>query len=606
MDLELKEIGTERAYTSKYGLLVKALMDSKIHLKEIQQKRILYNEWIEEAEVINIQRENLRIKILKVEELLNRFNLKKRLVRYNEALVLEKEIRLLNEERLYLNEFKNIDMDAYSKAEYLDYDIKNLSLQIENAKSDIESIKHSKNSIKIFNESEIKEIDAIIDDGFKVDYIQGKIGKASLSSLEEKIRAYEKNNKAIKIGASLLSALYLILAFYFALNKSYILLATTQFLLFVIIILLFKLKAYRDGLKLLNNNKGLTKEILDIISKYGLCAIEEFFLKLEYAKNRKDEIDYQKTELVKLNDRIEIGKGNLKRLEKELMESKKEFNKILDINNQRSLEDFKRSKSHKLRFEQVQKELEDCNRDLSKLLNGKTIEDYKVDKEQVEDFGIDLQNFDEEKKQNELKCFKNDLEKLSLNYKEYEVQIKNLEEQISKEASLNEEILNLESKRQYLDKRKSSIQYAKNRIKELSTDIHRDYAPIINKKVGQLINKITDGKYKTVKIDKNLNVNLQSKDGGRLLNFNNLSAGTIDQIYFSLRMGLTEEIIYKNLPLILDECFAHYDDKRLYSILQLLIQNKGERQIILFTCHNREKKILDSLGIEYNYIKLQN
>ena len=604
LDLELKEIGTERAYTSKYGLLLKVLADNKIHLKEIQQKRVIYNEWIEKAEEINIQRENLRIKILEEEELLNQFSLNKGLIRYNEALELEKEIELLNKEISTLNEFKDISVEDYSKAEYLDYDINKLSSQIENIKSDIENIKYNKNSINVVNESEIKEIDTVIDDGFKIEYIQEKIGNDSLSSVEEKIKAYEKKNKGAKTGAGILSVIYLFLALYFVLTKNYLPLAATQFILLVIILLLSKLKAYRDSLKLLNNIKDLNQEILDIISKYRLHSIKEFLVKLDYAKNRRDEIDYQKTELIKLNDRIEIGKDNLRKLEKNLIDNKKDLDKILDINNQKSLEDFKRSKSQKLRYDEVQKELENYNRNLSKLLGGKTIEDYKVDKEQVEDFGIDLQNFDEEKKQNELKRLKNDLEKLSLNYKEYEVQIKNLEDQISKEASLNEEILSLESKKDYLDKKKSSIQYAANRIKELSTDIHRDYAPIINKKVGQLINKITAGKYKSVTIDKNLNVNLQPRDGGRLLNFNKLSAGTIDQIYFSLRMGLTEEIINKNLPLVLDECFVQYDDTRLHSILQVLIKNKGRRQIILFTCHNREKKILDNIEIEYNYIKL--
>ena len=604
LDLELKEIGTERAYTSKYGLLLKVLADNKIHLKEIQQKRVIYNEWIEKVEEINIQRENLRIKILEEEELLNQFSLSKGLIRYNEALELEKEIKLLNKEISTLSEFKDISVEDYSKAEYLDYDINKLSSQIENIKSDIENIKYNKNSINVVNESEIKEIDTVIDDGFKIEYIQEKIGNDSLSSVEEKIKAYEKKNKGAKTGAGILSVIYLFLALYFVLTKNYLPLAATQFILLVIILLLSKLKAYRDSLKLLNNIKDLNQEILDIISKYRLHSIKEFLVKLDYAKNRRDEIDYQKTELIKLNDRIEIGKDNLRKLEKNLIDNKKDLDKILDINNQKSLEDFKRSKSQKLRYDEVQKELENYNRNLSKLLGGKTIEDYKVDKEQVEDFGIDLQNFDEEKKQNELKRLKNDLEKLSLNYKEYEVQIKNLEDQISKEASLNEEILSLESKKDYLDKKKSSIQYAANRIKELSTDIHRDYAPIINKKVGQLINKITAGKYKSVTIDKNLNVNLQPRDGGRLLNFNKLSAGTIDQIYFSLRMGLTEEIINKNLPLVLDECFVQYDDTRLHSILQVLIKNKGRRQIILFTCHNREKKILDNIEIEYNYIKL--
>jgi uncharacterized protein YhaN len=89
-----------------------------------------------------------------------------------------------------------------------------------------------------------------------------------------------------------------------------------------------------------------------------------------------------------------------------------------------------------------------------------------------------------------------------------------------------------------------------------------------------------------------------------MLGFNKLSAGTIDQIYFSLRMGLTDEITNHNLPLILDECFSKYDDKRLQRILEFLLQKEDNRQIVLFTCQEREKNLLDNLGIEYNYISL--
>lgn len=205
------------------------------------------------------------------------------------------------------------------------------------------------------------------------------------------------------------------------------------------------------------------------------------------------------------------------------------------------------------------------------------MEDIKTSKAAIKDFGVDLEDIDEEKIRDNLKSLKSKLESLSLDYKETEVQIKNIVDQISKEASVDEEIFSLELKINHLDKKKRSVEYATNRIKELSTDIHRDYAPIINKKVGLMVNEITNGKYKSVKIDKNLNISLQSKDSNRLLTFDKLSAGTIDQIYFSLRMGLTEEIIDKNLPLILDECFSQYDDLRLESILKFLIQKKRDR-----------------------------
>lgn len=601
LDSELKEIGTERAYTSKYGLLVKQLIDRKIELKEIQQKRNLYKEWFEKAEEINIKRDHLNIDILKQEELLNQFSLNKRLIRFNEAADLEKEIKLLDKEISNLNIYRNIDLDEYSKAEYLDYDIKNLSLQVNNIKSELEDIENLKNNIRVLNDSQIEEINTIIDDGFKVKYIQEKIEKNVPLGIEGEIK---KNVRTSKIVTGLLSVFYLLLVFYFIGIKKYILLVATQLILLVIALLLFRLNLHIDSLRLLNNNEVFKKDIIDIISKHGILTIEDFIVELEYASNKRAEIDKNNTDLIKLNDRIKIGEDNLKKIEKIFLDKKKSLAMILKINNQKSLEDFKKSKLGRIRFNEIQKELSELNKDFNKILNGKTMEDIKTSKAAIKDFGVDLEDIDEEKIRDNLKSLKSKLESLSLDYKETEVQIKNIVDQISKEASVDEEIFSLELKINHLDKKKRSVEYATNRIKELSTDIHRDYAPIINKKVGLMVNEITNGKYKSVKIDKNLNISLQSKDSNRLLTFDKLSAGTIDQIYFSLRMGLTEEIIDKNLPLILDECFSQYDDLRLESILKFLIQKEEKRQIIIFTCHNREKRILDNLGIKYNYINL--
>ena len=78
----------------------------------------------------------------------------------------------------------------------------------------------------------------------------------------------------------------------------------------------------------------------------------------------------------------------------------------------------------------------------------------------------------------------------------------------------------------------------------------------------------------------------------------------IDQLYFALRFGIVDSINNEGLPLILDDCFIQYDDSRLKNIIEFLYKKSKERQIILFTCHNRENKILDEMKVEYNLINL--
>lgn len=58
------------------------------------------------------------------------------------------------------------------------------------------------------------------------------------------------------------------------------------------------------------------------------------------------------------------------------------------------------------------------------------------------------------------------------------------------------------------------------------------------------------------------------------------------------------------MPIILDEAFAYYDEERLTNILKYINEEFGKHQIIIFTCTNRENKILDNLRIEYRNIEI--
>src|SRR5699024_8627616 len=73
-----------------------------------------------------------------------------------------------------------------------------------------------------------------------------------------------------------------------------------------------------------------------------------------------------------------------------------------------------------------------------------------------------------------------------------------------------------------------------------------------------------------------------------------LSRGTLEQIYFSVRMAAAELLLEEPMPVLLDDTFAFYDEKRLESVLKWLSSQK--RQVIIFTCHKREQEILDKVS----------
>ena len=67
---------------------------------------------------------------------------------------------------------------------------------------------------------------------------------------------------------------------------------------------------------------------------------------------------------------------------------------------------------------------------------------------------------------------------------------------------------------------------------------------------------------------------------------------------------MNAEVSSENMPIILDEAFAYYDDDRLENILKYLAKNYADKQVIILTCTNREEEIFEKLGYEYNKVIL--
>ena len=170
-----------------------------------------------------------------------------------------------------------------------------------------------------------------------------------------------------------------------------------------------------------------------------------------------------------------------------------------------------------------------------------------------------------------------------------------LEDILSLEEKLEIEKENLEN----LEKRADEFNLAKEILDEAYDEMKKNITPKFNQSLSKNIDKISNGKYKNIVINENITVEL---DDGRYVPAETLSVGTIEQIYLSLRLSILDEISKEKLPIILDEAFAYYDDSRLEAALDFL--SKVDNQVILFTCTNREKDILEKNNIEFNYISL--
>ena len=145
------------------------------------------------------------------------------------------------------------------------------------------------------------------------------------------------------------------------------------------------------------------------------------------------------------------------------------------------------------------------------------------------------------------------------------------------------------------------IDIAKEYLEKAYKDMKENITPKFSKQLSKTISKISDEKYKNIKITDN-NIIVETENGN-YVPISVLSEGTIQQLYFSLRMAILEEISKENLPIFLDESFVFFDKNRLMNTINYL-NNNYKNQIIIFSCTEREKEILNKLNIKYNLINM--
>ncbi len=170
-------------------------------------------------------------------------------------------------------------------------------------------------------------------------------------------------------------------------------------------------------------------------------------------------------------------------------------------------------------------------------------------------------------------------------------------------ASLEEEYSELEEQYMQLYNKNEQINLVKQEIEKAYEIMKRDITPKFTSNLSKIIEKISMGKYKNVQFDEIQGMIVEVENGNYMV-AKNLSVGTIDQLYLSLRLSAGSDLSFEKLPIILDETFAYWDSKRLENILKYLNEEYKNRQIILFTCTDREEKILDKLGINFNTVNL--
>lgn len=179
-----------------------------------------------------------------------------------------------------------------------------------------------------------------------------------------------------------------------------------------------------------------------------------------------------------------------------------------------------------------------------------------------------------------------------------------LQERQMKLENLKEEAAERKHDYDTIEKIRKEIQavsIAEAKIKEAAGNLQKLTGQKLQDEISEIFAQITGGKYKRVLLTENFEIYLDT--GEKYLQLYQVSYGTAEQVYLALRLACGTILCQEEeLPLILDETFAMYDEKRLIQALKYISQRKS--QVILFSSNKREIQALEKAGIPFYLSKL--
>lgn len=208
---------------------------------------------------------------------------------------------------------------------------------------------------------------------------------------------------------------------------------------------------------------------------------------------------------------------------------------------------------------------------------------------------FDIEDFNISKIESDIRKYEASYHNLIENNLKLEKKLAKVEDEISKEIDLVDDINKLKYNQKQLE---IEIMACKKAIEIIESNKNKldNNRKKISTYLSEIIKQISKGKYKKIDLDQELNPIIY-KENNEIISMDKLSVGFFDQVNFSLRFSISKDLL-NNSFLIFDDAFINYDNSRLRMALLYLLDLSNEFQMIYFTCHDREEKILKAEGIE--------
>ena len=156
----------------------------------------------------------------------------------------------------------------------------------------------------------------------------------------------------------------------------------------------------------------------------------------------------------------------------------------------------------------------------------------------------------------------------------------------------------LEDQRTGLEAEYSAIRLAMETLDHANTALQNRFSPELGRRAAEIFAQLTGSRYSGVVLDRSFRLSAEPAGDPVFRDAALLSAGTLDQLYLAVRLAICDLVLppEKQVPIVLDDALANFDDQRCAAALRFLKEAAGDRQILLFTCHSREAEFFAGDG----------
>lgn len=139
-----------------------------------------------------------------------------------------------------------------------------------------------------------------------------------------------------------------------------------------------------------------------------------------------------------------------------------------------------------------------------------------------------------------------------------------------------------------------AINAALESLKNADDLLRERFSPAINARAGEYLSALTGGRYATAALTRQFQALAGAPDAGIQRQDLLLSGGAAQQLYLALRLAMCDLALPQEepCPILLDDTLDSFDDGRAALALECLLETSKNRQVLLFTCHSREKALL--------------